>query len=66
VWVGLRRKTGINNIWFKQRFERNITDYFQNDLEPWFNDQKLTWQHEHLQLTESGIPLADAIAASVL
>ncbi|PCI41994.1 MAG: coproporphyrinogen III oxidase [Proteobacteria bacterium] len=66
VWVGLRRKTGINNAWFKQRFEKNITDYFQNDLEPWLNDQKLTWQHEHLQLTESGIPLADAIAESVL
>ncbi|MBL4761059.1 MAG: radical SAM family heme chaperone HemW [Mariprofundaceae bacterium] len=66
VWVGLRRKNGIDNTWFKQRFKRDITEYFQSDLEPWLNDNKLIWHGQQLQLTESGIPLADAIAESVI
>jgi len=66
VWVGLRRKDGIDNIWFKNRFKKDITAYFQNDLEPWLNDHKLIWHGQQLQLTESGIPLADAIAESVI
>ncbi len=66
VWVGLRRKGGIDNVWFKQRFEQDITAYFQSDLEAWLNDNKLTWHGQQLQLTESGIPLADAIAESVI
>jgi oxygen-independent coproporphyrinogen-3 oxidase len=66
VWVGLRRKGGIDNIWFKNRFKKDITAYFQSDLEPWLNDHKLIWHGQQLQLTESGIPLADAIAGSVI
>lgn len=66
VWVGLRRKGGIDNIWFKNRFKKDIIAYFQSDLEPWLNDHKLIWHGQQLQLTESGIPLADAIAGSVI
>jgi len=66
VWVGLRRKNGIDNTWFKQRFKRDITEYFQSDLEPWLNDHKLIWHGQQLQLAKSGIPLADAIAGSVI
>ncbi|MDQ6957328.1 MAG: radical SAM family heme chaperone HemW, partial [Mariprofundaceae bacterium] len=66
VWVGLRRKNGIDNIWFKQRFEQGITDYFKHELEPWLNDSKLIWNNQQLQLTEAGTPLADAIAESVI
>jgi len=66
VWVGLRRKNGIDNRWFNERFKQGITAYFQNDLEPWLNDHKLIWHGQQLQLAESGIPLADAIAESVL
>ncbi len=66
VWVGLRRKNGIDNHWFKQRFKQGITDYFQNDLNSWLEDKKLTWKNQQLQLTEAGIPLADAIAESVI
>jgi len=66
VWVGLRRKGGIDNTWFKQRFKQGITDYFQHELEPWLSGKKLTWKNRRLQLTQSGIPLADAIAESVI
>ncbi len=66
VWVGLRRKGGIDNRWFENRFQQDITAYFQSDLEAWLNDNKLIWHGQQLQLAESGIPLADAIAESVL
>jgi len=66
VWVGLRRQNGINDIWFRQRFEKGIHDYFQNELSVWLSNDKLIWQQQQLQLSQAGIPLADAIAASVL
>ncbi len=66
VWVGLRRKNGIDDVWFKQRFGQSITDYFKHELEPWLNDNKLIWNNRQLHLTESGISLADAIAESVI
>jgi len=66
VWVGLRRKGGVNNTWFKQRFQKNIHEYFTSELEPWISRNKLTWNNEYLQLTEAGIPLADAISESVI
>lgn len=66
VWIGLRRKTGVNDLWFQQRFEKSVNVYFQSELAPWLDDKKLTWQQSQVQLTEEGIPLADAIAASVI
>jgi len=35
VWVGLRRKNGIDDIWFKNRFGQGITDYFEHELGSW-------------------------------
>jgi len=66
VWVGLRRKNGIDNTWFTQRFKHSINAYFQRELEPWFKKNKLVWKQQQLQLTASGIILADAIAESVI
>lgn len=66
IWVGLRRKNGMNDVWFKQRFKQGITDYFKHELAPWLNDKKIIWHNKQLQLTESGVPLADAIAESVI
>ena len=66
VWIGLRRKEGIDDIWFSKRFTKSIHDYFQHELEPWINSKHLVWNKHHLQLTPSGLPLADAIAASVI
>ncbi|MDQ6967835.1 MAG: coproporphyrinogen III oxidase, partial [Mariprofundaceae bacterium] len=66
VWVGLRRKNGIDNTWFSKRFDKNIMAYFQAELNPWLQDNKLIWQGQQLQLTQSGTPLADAIAESVI
>jgi len=66
VWIGLRRKSGVDNHWFKQRFEQGIDDYFQHELAPWLSNNKLIWNGQHLQLTQTGIPLADAIAESVI
>jgi len=65
VWVGLRRKDGIHDIWFNQRFEKSLFDYFQLELEPWLQSQHLTWQNQNLKLTDKGIPLADAVASAV-
>jgi len=66
IWVGLRRKDGIDNVWFTQRFGQSIMDSFIHELTPWMNRKQLVWQGQQLQLTPLGIPLADAIAASVL
>jgi len=66
VWVGLRRKTGIDDQWFTQRFQHNILYYFQRELEPWIQSNQLLWSGSNLQLDESGIALADAIAGSVI
>ena len=66
VWLGLRRKDGIDNHWFSKRFKSGINTYFQHELSPWINNHHLTWNQHHLQLTDTGIPLADAIAESVI
>jgi len=66
IWVGLRRKDGLDDLWFTQRFGQSIMDSFSVELTPWMNRKQLIWQAQQLQLTPLGIPLADAIAASVL
>jgi oxygen-independent coproporphyrinogen-3 oxidase len=66
IWIGLRRSHGIDNTWFSQRFGKSITEMFRDELEPWIQGDKLRWQQNHLQLTESGVCLADAVAESVL
>ncbi|MDQ6954622.1 MAG: radical SAM family heme chaperone HemW [Mariprofundaceae bacterium] len=66
VWVGLRRKEGMDDDWFSQRFDRPIASYFQGELQPWLDDEKLIWNDRRLQLSGSGIVLADAIAGSVI
>jgi len=66
VWVGLRRKTGVNNIWFNERFKQGINDYFHHELATWIHSNKLIWNQQQLQLAKAGLPLADAIAESVI
>ncbi|MDQ6995726.1 MAG: radical SAM family heme chaperone HemW [Mariprofundaceae bacterium] len=65
LWIGLRRSEGIDDVWFKQRFHQSILAYFHQDLDTWLKSQHLQWKGQHLQLTNKGIPLADAIASAV-
>ncbi|MDX8397959.1 MAG: radical SAM family heme chaperone HemW [Mariprofundaceae bacterium] len=65
-WVGLRRSQGINNTWFSMRFEKGINDYFSKELQPWLQSEKIIWETQQLQLSSTGLDLADSIAASVL
>ena len=66
VWVGLRRTTGVSSAWFAQRFQHDLMGMFQHEWAPWLQQGHLIHQHGQLQLTPSGIPLADSIAACVI
>ncbi len=65
-WLGLRRQTGINRADFQSRFGFDPWDTFRADLQPWQQRGMLAVAIENISLTTTGLPLADAIAASVL
>lgn len=65
-WLGLRRSHGINRQAFLQRFGFDGWASFQPQLETWQRAGKLIVDDDRLQLSASGIALADAISASVL
>ncbi len=65
-WLALRRTAGIERSLFRQRFHRDAWQYFSNQLDPWHKQGMLNVDDRGIRLTENGLPLADAIAASVL
>jgi len=65
-WLGLRRSNGINRHAFQQRFAFDVWEYFHSQLQAWKNGNKLVVCDDSIQLSESGIALADTISASVL
>jgi len=65
-WLGLRRSEGINRHAFHQRFDFDVWKHFQPQLQAWKNDAKLIVHNDSVQLSESGLALADAISSSVL
>lgn len=66
VWLGLRRSDGIDRSCFQKRFDEDAWAIFSDDLGQWERAGKLAISNSHVRLTEKGLPLADAIAASVL
>jgi len=65
-WLGLRRSHGINRHTFQRRFGFDVWEHFQPQLQAWKNNAKLIIRNNSVQLSESGLALADAISASVL
>jgi len=65
-WLGLRRSSGINRRAFQQRFGIDAWACFRPQLETWQKAGKLVVDDDHLYLSPTGIPLADAISASVI
>jgi oxygen-independent coproporphyrinogen-3 oxidase len=65
-WLGLRRSEGINRQLFHNRFGFDVWQHFQAQLQTWKNNDMLVIQNNSVQLSESGIALADTISASVL
>ena len=65
-WLGLRRSAGINRHAFQQRFGVDVWEHFKPQLQAWKNDDMLLIRNDSVQLSESGIALADTISASVL
>jgi len=65
-WLGLRRRDGINRHAFFQRFTFDVWKHFQPQLQAWENDAKLVVCNNSIQLSDTGIALADSISASVL
>ncbi len=65
-WLGLRRSDGINRSAFQQRFGFDVWPHFQPQLEIWAEAGKLIVDGDCLQLSPSGVVLADTISAAVL
>jgi oxygen-independent coproporphyrinogen-3 oxidase len=66
LWLGLRRKHGVCRRSFQQRFGFDAWAYFASVLELWHECGKLAVTDKHIYLTPAGLPLADAVATSVL
>ena len=65
-WLGLRRSSGINRAAFKQRFGIDAWQQFSSELQPWHDRDQLTVSQHCIRLSNKGLAMADAIAASVL
>jgi len=65
-WLGLRRSDGINRKAFQRRFGFDVWRHFQTQLQTWENNNQLVIRNDSIQLSATGISLADTISASVL
>ena len=66
VWLGLRRREGIDRRAYQRRFAEDPWHRFVAKLEPWHRQGQLDVNERSVCLNEKGLPLTDAIAASVL
>ncbi|MDX8410754.1 MAG: radical SAM family heme chaperone HemW [Mariprofundaceae bacterium] len=66
VWLGLRRKDGINRAYFSSRFGVDVWQRFAPELLAWRNSGHLALTAQNLHLTPKGIVMADTISAVVL
>ncbi|MDX8401589.1 MAG: coproporphyrinogen III oxidase, partial [Mariprofundaceae bacterium] len=64
-WLGLRRTAGVERAAFRRRFGADPWTMFGARLARWCDSRHLAVDASHLRLTESGMPLADAIAAAL-
>jgi len=65
-WLALRRSDGINRNAFLHRFGFDVWEHFQPQLQAWKDNHKLLIHGGSVQLSASGISIADTISASVL
>jgi len=66
VWLGLRRHEGVELSHFKRRFGQDVSAFFAKQLGPWEESGHLNITPEYIQLSDSGLGMADSIAVSVL
>jgi len=66
VWLGLRRAAGVDRSCFRHRFHSDAWQRFADQLQPWYMRGMLEVDDVGIRLSEEGLPMADAIAASVL
>lgn len=65
-WLGLRRSEGMDLHWFANRFGISPVQLFASPLNRWLDAGDLALSKTHLRVTESGLPVTDAIAEDVL
>ena len=66
VWLGLRRREGVDQAHFKRRFGQEVSAFFAKQLGPWEKSGHLIITPEYIQLSDRGLGMADSIAVSVL
>jgi len=66
IWLGLRRKDGIDKQWFEDRFQQPLAQFIQPALTPWLISGDVRLNNAGIQLSEQGIVLADSISAAIL
>ncbi len=66
VWLGLRRRDGLDQAYFRRRFGQDASSFFAEALRPWEESGHLNITPEYIQLSDSGLGMADSIAVSVL
>jgi len=66
LWLGLRREHGVCRHSFQQRFGFDAWEHFSSALKLRHECGQLSVTDKHVCLTPEGLPVADAIAASVL
>ena len=66
VWLGLRRREGVDRVWFESRFGLDVWWHFAPELSVWRDSGHLALTDQSMYLTPQGIVLADAISEAVL
>ncbi len=65
-WLGLRRADGVERAAFSRRFGVDPWNAFGDSLSRWRRAGRLHVDATRIRITESGLPLTDAIAADAL
>ena len=66
LWLGLRMQQGVDLKWLEQRFGQSIQQAYPRLLQQWLRQDKICLLGDKMFLTDSGLILADDIAASFL
>ena len=66
VIMSLRLRKGISNADFYERFGYKIDDRFKEQIGNLVRDGLISYEDEHLRLTEKGLFVADTVMAEFL
>ncbi|MCF1600784.1 radical SAM family heme chaperone HemW [Tetragenococcus halophilus] len=61
LFLGLRKKEGVSLHRFKEKFNLELTDLYQEVLPELFDAQLLTFKNDHLKLTRKGLFLGNEV-----